>query len=85
MRFAKQAALFTLSGVTAALGYSFVNGNEKLFGGIIMPTIQTLVDPERAHRLAVLASKHGMVPYEHVYNDEHMLVYFDYFPFVFAF
>jgi hypothetical protein len=74
MRYTKQAVVFTSSSVAACFGYNYANGNEKLFGSILMPAVQKFVEPESAHRLAVLAAKYGIVPREHTYSDEHILV-----------
>lgn len=43
--------------VCGAIG--FYKGDEKMYKNILMPLVRTL-DPERAHRLAVLSAKYGV-------------------------
>ena len=44
-----------------AVGLMAYTGNESLYRNFIMPLV-CLIDPERAHHMAVKAAKHRFVP-----------------------
>lgn len=51
---------------------SYINGNEKYYEKVLMPTIH-LFDPELCHNFAVWMCKMGLVP-KTSYNDPKCLV-----------
>lgn len=57
----------TTSGLAIFSGVNIYTGNEKFYDDVVMPAVR-LVDPERAHKIAVLAAKHGLVAPTY-YND----------------
>lgn len=57
-----KSLLGVTSGATVIFaGISLYQGNEKFYNNICMPMIR-LVDPETAHRVAIVAAKFGLVP-----------------------
>lgn len=64
----------SLGGFATFAGVSIIKGDEKFYGQFVMPIIHNL-DPERAHRWAVLAGKYRLFPKSHV-QDTELLVSF---------
>lgn len=61
--------MVSLSGLATFAGINIFNGNEKFYNEFVMPVIHNL-DPERAHRLAVLAAKYRLLPKSRVPDNE---------------
>jgi dihydroorotate dehydrogenase len=57
----KQLAVVTFSGGVFFAGISIYRGDEKFYNNIFMPAFR-MMDPETAHRIAVLACKYKLVP-----------------------
>lgn len=68
--------MFALSGTVGFVGYGIMSGNEKLYKSVVMPSIHKILDPEAAHRAAILAAKYGFVPLAKPLKDEEILVSF---------
>ncbi|VEN47596.1 unnamed protein product [Callosobruchus maculatus] len=61
----------TVGGCAAFAGISFYKGEEKFYKNYVMPVVHML-DPEKAHYLAVWASEHRIIPKSH-YRDPDLL------------
>lgn len=61
-----------LGGVSTFSAINVYRGNDKFYRDFVMPLIHQL-DPERAHELAIFASKYRLIPKSH-YDDPDSLV-----------
>lgn len=62
----------SLSGIAAFAGINIYKGDEKFYRQFVMPAVHSL-DPERAHRLAILAGKYRLFPRSR-FDDTELLV-----------
>ena len=56
------------------MGYFLYTGDEDFYSKIVMPTVQSTLEGEQAHRLAVTLAKYGLGPRKSALEDESMLV-----------
>ncbi|XP_012062410.1 PREDICTED: dihydroorotate dehydrogenase (quinone), mitochondrial [Atta cephalotes] len=70
---AKLKSLLTVTSSAAALfgGISLYQGNEKFYNDVAIPLVQ-LINPEIAHKLALITLKYGLVPKQKT-NDPTLL------------
>lgn len=61
--------MVSLGGIATFAGVNILTGNEKFYKQYVMPIVHSL-DPERAHRLAVLAGKYRLFPRSRVPDNE---------------
>lgn len=64
----------TLGGVCTFVGINLYKGNEQFYKDVVMPMVHVL-EPEKAHRLAIWASKYRMVPKSR-FEDVDVLVFY---------
>ncbi|XP_052229605.1 dihydroorotate dehydrogenase (quinone), mitochondrial-like isoform X2 [Dreissena polymorpha] len=62
MKQLKEMTLVVGGGLGLFAGSQIYTGNERFYRDYVMPCLSRCLDPERAHDLAVLVAKHGMVP-----------------------
>lgn len=60
-------------GSTASAGFLLYTGDEDFYSKIVMPTVQSHLDGEQAHRLAIMLAKYELVPRKNALEDERML------------
>jgi hypothetical protein len=65
-------------------GLCYYRNDEGFFENIAMPLTRALLDGEQAHRLAVLACKHNILP-QNSYEDPKTLVGYEIMKFFFYF
>lgn len=65
--------MVSIGGVTAFAGINLFKGNEKFYRQYVMPIVHNFVEPENAHRLAVLIGKYRLFPKSRV-DDTDLLV-----------
>lgn len=61
--------MVSLGGIATFAGVNYFKGNEKFYNQYVMPIIHNL-DPERAHRLAIIAGKYRLFPRSQVQDNE---------------
>jgi len=55
-----QTASIIIGGGLGFFGYEVLRGNEKFYKSVLMPTLQTVFDPEQAHNLSVKLLSYGV-------------------------
>lgn len=64
--------ILTASAYTTYAGISFYRNEDGFYKNVVMPAVH-LLDPEKAHNLAIFCSKHRLLP-KAVYKDPNSLV-----------
>lgn len=65
----RSCILVTIGGAAAFAGISIFKGNEKFYQQFVMPIVHN-IDPERAHRWAVIAGKYRLFPKSRIQDTE---------------
>ncbi len=65
-------ALLSCGGGVALAAICALNGDDRFYSRVAMPLVH-LMDPEQAHRAAVWAAKHRILP-RNMFRDEPALV-----------
>ncbi|CAG9820236.1 unnamed protein product [Phaedon cochleariae] len=69
----KSLLYITVSGYAVSGAISLYRGDENLYKNFLMPLVHT-IDAEKAHKLAIFASKHRLIPKSHYVDEEPLKV-----------